>query len=387
MVINCIPLIAAIIAVAACLYASYTDFKRGIIPNKLTLPLIVVGLILNGIYAILIDNLLLIISATIITGVIFALGYLFWKMGAWAGGDVKLFTALAALLAIYPPIINYNILNYQMPFYATYPFPFTLVINSILSMLPFLLIYVVYIGFKRKPKVLKELTEPVREYKKNLVSALIVSSAAYIAVFIILHLPFRNLIMIFILIVILSAVITKLPRLIKAAVISIAMILSLIQNLEVTIYGFIILFIIITATAIIKKLLTKANKEALQDDYKISELEKGMISAHNLYQKGDEIYYDDQGFFDKIREAIKTGDLFLMTAPKGKLLVGTLAAGLEDKDIELLKKLSQEGKISDTYKVKKGVPFAPSILIGLLISLFIGDLVIILFNIVGWLLY
>jgi preflagellin peptidase FlaK len=387
MVFNYIPLIAGIIAVAACLYASYTDFKSGIIPNKLTFPLIAVGLILNAVYAILMGNLLLIISAAIITGVIFALGYLFWKMGAWAGGDVKLFTALAALLAIYPPIINYNILNYQMPFYATYPFPFTLILNSILSMLPFLLIYVIYIGFKRKPQVLKELTEPIREYKKNLVSALVVSSAAYIAVFITFNLPFRNLIFSFILIIVLSVVISKLPKLVKAAVVSVSMILSLIQNLEVTTYGFIILFIIITATAIIRKLLTKANKEALQDDYKISELERGMISAYNLYQKGDEIYYDDKGFFDKIREAIKTGDLFLVTAPKGKLLVGTLAAGLEDKDIELLKKLSHEGKISDTFKVKKGVPFAPSILIGLLISLLVGDLVIILFNIVGWLLY
>jgi len=386
MVFNYIPLIAGIIAVAACLYASYTDFKRGIIPNKLTFPLIAVGLFLNVVYAVLIGNLLLFISATIITGMIFALGYLFWKMGAWAGGDVKLFTAMAALLSIYPPIINYNILNYEMPVYAVYPFPFSLILNSILSMLPFLLIYVIYIGFTRKPQVLKELTEPVRNYKKTLVSALVVSTAAYIAVFITFQLPIRNIIMIFIFIVILSLIISKLPKLVKALVISGIMILSLIQNLEVTIYGFIILLITITVIGIIRKLLSKANKEALQDDYKISELEKGMISAYNLYQKGDEIYYDDKSFTGKIREAVKSGNIFLLTAPRGKLLVGTLAAGLEDKDIELLKKLQQEGKIPDTFKVKKGVPFAPSILIGLLISLFIGDLVIILFNIVGLLL-
>lgn len=382
MVFNYIPIIAGLIAVVACLYASYTDFKKGIIPNKLTFPLIVVGLLLNVVYAVLIGNLLLIISAAIITVVIFALGYLFWKMGAWAGGDVKLFTALAALLAVYPPIINYNILNYEMPVYAVYPFPFSLILNSILSMLPFLLIYVIYIGFTRKPQVLKELTEPVRNYKKTLVSALVVSTAVYIAVFITSQLPIRNIIMIIIFIVILSMIITKLPKLVKALVISGIMILSLIQNLDVTIYGFIILLITITVIGIIRKLLSKANKEALQDDYKISELKEGMISAYNLYQKEDEIYYDDKGFFNKIKESIKTGDIFLLTAPKGKLLVGTLAAGLKDEEIELLKKFQQEGKIPDTFKVKKGVPFAPSILIGLLISLFIGDLVIILFNVV-----
>lgn len=386
MVFNYIPLIAGIIAVAACLYASYTDFKRGIIPNKLTFPLIAVGLFLNVVYAVLIGDLLLIISATIITVMIFALGYLFWKMGAWAGGDVKLFTALAALLAVYPPIINYNILNYEMPVYAVYPFPFSLILNSILSMLPFLLIYVIYIGFTRKPQVLKELTEPVRNYKKTLASALVISTAAYIAVFITFQLPIRNIIMIFIFIVILSLIITKLPKLVKALVVSGIMILSLIQNLEVTIYGFIILLITITVIGIIRKLLSKANKEALQDDYKINELKEGMISAYNLYQKEDEIYYDDKSFTGKIKEAVKSGNIFLLTAPRGKLLVGTLAAGLDDKDIELLKKLQQEGKIPDTFKVKKGVPFAPSILIGLLISLFIGDLVIILFNVVGLLL-
>jgi len=142
-----------------------------------------------------------------------------------------------------------------------------------------------------------------------------------------------------------------------------------------------------TATAVVRKLMTKASKEALQDDYKINELKEGMISAYNLYQKGDEVYYDDKSFFDKIGEAVKTGDIFLLSAPKGKLLVSTLAAGLKNEDIELLKKLSSEGKISDTFRVKKGVPFAPSILIGLVISLLIGDLVIILLGVLNWLLY
>ena len=39
MIIN-IPLIAIIISIAACIYASYSDLRWGIIPNKLTFPLI-----------------------------------------------------------------------------------------------------------------------------------------------------------------------------------------------------------------------------------------------------------------------------------------------------------------------------------------------------------
>src|ERR1039458_9832200 len=149
MLVN-IPLITIIIAVVACVYASYSDLKEGVIRNKLTFPLIAIGIVLNAIYVFTSTaSIFLFIECVVVTGVIFALGYIFWKMGAWAGGDVKLFTALAALLPfyaipLYPPLVNYQILGLQFPAEAIYPFPFTLIINSILSILPFLLIYVFY---------------------------------------------------------------------------------------------------------------------------------------------------------------------------------------------------------------------------------------------------
>lgn len=382
-----IPLIAAIIAVLACIYASYSDLKRGIIPNKLTFPLIVVGLVLDGIYAVMIGNYWLIVSAGIITLVIFILGYLFWKMGAWAGGDVKLFTALAALLCIYPPLINYQILNYQMPVYANYPFPFTLIINSILSMLPFLLIYVLYIAVKYKPHLLGELVSPVKNYRKNIILALVITSAVTLTIFIVPYLPFQVILISLILIYLISFVISKLPESFKLVLIAVVTVYALYQNIEVTITGIVVLFLSLSFVQIIRKLLTKVSKEALQDDYKINELKEGMIPAHNLYQSGDKIYYDDKSFFEKIKEAIKTGDISKISTSRGKLLISTLAAGLKEEDIELLNKLSMEDEIPDTFKVKKGVPFAPSILIGLVISLLIGDLAIIFLNILNWILY
>lgn len=383
-----ITLIATIIAVLACIYASYSDLKRGTIPNKLTFPLIGLGLVLNGLYSFLTGNFWFIIAAAIITVVIFILGYLFWKMGAWAGGDVKLFTALAALIPFstsmissYPINLNYTIFNIQMPIYGAYPFPFTLIINSILSMLPFLLIYVLYIAIKNKPYLLKELFAPIKDYRKNFLLTLVVTAAGTITLNITPYLPIKSIFISLILIFILSFLINKLPNLVKAVLVAAITAIALYQNLQVTIIGIIILFILIVATEIIRKLLTKVSKEALQDDYKINELKEGMIAANNLYQKDNEVYYDDKSFIQKIRESLQTGDISRMSAPRGKLLISTLAAGLRDEDIELLKKLSAEDKISETFKVKKGVPFAPSIFIGLLISLFIGDLAIIFLNV------
>jgi preflagellin peptidase FlaK len=379
-----IPLITTIIAIAACLYASYSDLKRGIIPNKLTFPLIGVGIILNGIYALMIGEIWYIIICLVVTGFIFVLGYIFWKLGAWAGGDVKLFTALAALLPFYPALVSYKILGVQFPLEATYPFPLTLIINSILSILPFIMIYVFYVVAKTKPYLMDELLSPVKEYKKNLLLALVITSSVTITIFISQQIRLQIVIISLLLIYLLTMVISKLPNYVKAVLVSLVVVASLFYSFNITIISIITLFISLTVVKIIRQLLTSVSKKALQDEYPLEELSEGMIPAHNVYERDDEVYVDEKSFISKIKEAFKTRNLNIITAPPGKRLVGTLAAGLTPDDIELLKKLRDEGKISDKFRVKKGVPFAPSIFIGLLISLFIGDIAFMLQIIISW---
>ena len=383
-----IPLITVIIAIAACIYASYSDLKRGIIPNKLTFPLIAIGIVLNGIYAFMIGEFLFILVCVVVTGVIFGLGYLFWKMGAWAGGDVKLFTALAALIPFAPVFVSYQILGVPFPVEGVYPFPLTLIINSILSILPFLLIYVFYVVVKTKPHLIGELTAPIKkDYKKNIVLTLVITSAVTLTYFISQQLRIQIIIISLILIYLLALVISKLPNYVKAVLVSVVTAAALFYNFKVTLISIVVLFISIIIIEIVKKLLTTVSKEALQDDYPLEKLHEGMIPAYNLYQRDDEIYVDDKSFTDKIKETFKTRDFSILTAPPGKRLVGTMAAGLTSKDIDLLKKLKDEDKIPNTFRVKKGVPFAPSIFIGLLISIFVGDLAYILQKILFWIFY
>jgi preflagellin peptidase FlaK len=382
-----IPLIAIIIAIAVCIYASYSDLRWGIIPNKLTFPLIGVGIILNGIYYITTGNLLLLLGTLIITLLVFLFGYLFWKMGAWAGGDVKLFTALAALIPFYPTLLNYQLFNITLPITASYPFPLTLIINSILSMLPFLLIYVLFIVIKNKKYLIGELLSPVKDYRKNIVLTLVITSSVTLAYFITPHLPFQILIVVAVLTFLLSLIISRLPNQVKAVLISLVTVFALIHNLPVTIIGIIVLFISLTVFGVLRVLLTSVSREALQDDYHINELKEGMIPAYNLYENDGEVYVDDKRFTDKVRKSVKTGDLTHINNSHGKILIYNRAAGLNLEDITLLKKLVSEGRMNDNYRVKKGVPFAPSIFIGLLISLFIGDLAFILLKILNAVLY
>lgn len=373
-----IPLLATIIAILASVYASYTDITKGIIPNRLTFPLIGVGMVLNGIYAILIGDLWYLILGLIITGVIFGLGYIFWKMGAWAGGDVKLFTALAALLPFYPAVVSYQVFSHTFPMEAAYPFPFTVIINSILSMLPFLLIYVLFVAMRTKPHLLGELLSPIKEWQKNLVTTLLITSAVTISVLVVQVINYPNLILYLILIYLIVFLISKLPKYVKAGLIAVAVFYSFYTYFQVTLMGIITLLLTLIAIGMVRKLLTSVSREALQDDYPVEGLEEGMILAYKLYQTNDEVEWDEKGFFTKIKETFAKKDLTLISRPPGKLVISSLAAGLTKDDIKLLKKLRKEGKIKEEVRIKRGVPFAPSILIGLLLSLFIGDLAFII---------
>lgn len=389
MIIN-IPIICAIIAILACLYAGYSDIKKGIIQNKLTFPLIIVGLVLNGIYAFMLGSPVFIITTFLYTVLIFIFGYIFWKLGAWAGGDVKLFTGLAALLPFPVTFFNYKIMNVQFPVFATYPFPLTLIINSILSIFPFLLIFVFYVVVKTKPYLLDELLAPLKNYSKNVVLALVITSAVTITYTVIrfIHLPMWQLLIVsFILLYLLSFIISKLPGRIKAIVVTAVTVFALYSRPKATLIAVILLFISLSLFGVIRSLLTKVSREALQDDYRIEELKEGMIPAYNLYERNGEVYVDDKSFFSRFREAAKTGNILELTMPKGKLLIGTMAAGLTEENIKLLKSLLNENKIEDSFRVKRGVPFAPAIFIGLLISIFIGDLAFIVEKILYIIIY
>jgi preflagellin peptidase FlaK len=229
-----------------------------------------------------------------------------------------------------------------------------------------------------------ELLSPVKEYKKNLLLALVITSSVTITIFISQQIRLQIVIISLLLIYLLTMVISKLPNYVKAVLVSLVVVASLFYSFNITIISIITVFISLTVVKIIRQLLTSVSKKALQDEYPLEELSEGMIPAHNVYERDDEVYVDEKSFISKIKEAFKTRDLNIITAPPGKRLVGTLAAGLTSDDIKLLKKLRDEGKISDKFRVKKGVPFAPSIFIGLLISLFIGDIAFMLQIIISW---
>jgi preflagellin peptidase FlaK len=238
--------------------------------------------------------------------------------------------------------------------------------------------FIFYIAMKRKPHLMDELLSPIKkDYKQNILLSLVITAAAAIILEIRLFIDYP-MILSLILTILLIMVISKLPDKLEAVVVTVAVAFALYSRLELTLISIGFLLVSITFVNIVRKVLTSVSREALQDDYRISQLKEGMIPAYNMYELDGEIQIDDTGFFSKAKEAVKTGDISKLSGPKGKLVVGALAAGLQKKDIDYLKDILKEGKIEDNLRIKRGVPFAPSILIGLLISLFIGDLAVII---------
>jgi Flp pilus assembly protein protease CpaA len=119
--------------------------KKRIIPNRLTFPLIGIGIVFYALLGVLSSlglagpspvfarwGLWIIFLGAFGAAFAFGIGYALWLTGGWAGGDVKLFTALGALLPFYAAPFTGNI---------PYPFPITILFNSVIVMLPVLLVY------------------------------------------------------------------------------------------------------------------------------------------------------------------------------------------------------------------------------------------------------
>jgi len=97
--------------------AAYTDYKTGIVPDKLSHFMIASGAILAPI----VYNDLIFVYG--VAAAVFGLGFLMYSFGQIGGGDVKLFTAIALLVPYYPevmkPLAEYIGIN---PVSPVYPF-------------------------------------------------------------------------------------------------------------------------------------------------------------------------------------------------------------------------------------------------------------------------
>jgi preflagellin peptidase FlaK len=116
------------LSLAVLAIAAYTDFKSREVPDSLTFPAIALGITLHAAESAFSGSLLPILLSVSGAALALASTYALWRLGAIAGGDVKLLTALAALVPAYG---------------AGYPIFFAIVlVNGILVAAPYFFAYV-----------------------------------------------------------------------------------------------------------------------------------------------------------------------------------------------------------------------------------------------------
>jgi len=358
------------------LIGSYTDFKERIISNKLTYSGIAIGILIHLIQSYYSNDYFVVGTAIAVTIATFIASYGLWKIGVWAGGDVKLFTALAALnpfnLGIIRDVIG---LKYSLLASISIPiFPLTLFIFSIFSMLPYGALLSINV-LKKRNDLRKELIE---EMKKRVLQS-VQLMMLLVGLNYVLEKFISDGIILFVLVIAAIIVSAKLNEKIRIGISLLLFGFALYSDFMISLQGFITGFVFVFLLYFFLKMFSFSRKYALKKKIKVNELEEGMIPAVSFYEVEGKIIEKKGLSMASIINNIRNNNLEALMQemhPKGKEIVSNRkAAGIEEKEIELIKKLVSEKKIGSEIEIKLTAPMIPAVLIGYVLVNITGDLI------------
>ena len=298
--------------------ASYTDIKTHEINPKIPEFLIITGLLFHAIQSYLINSLTPLLLSIGMMLLAFAFSYALFLIGGWAGGDVKLFTALGAILP------SYGKLNF---------FPFYSLAAALLAVFPFIIIYVGYHllfvkGIYKKSK--KILLEAVN---KSIEAPFLILSGY-------LFYYFTSSPLLSILVPLLLYILKK-PGFIISVILTVYYFyLNFLNSFIQFSYSFWITFLALIFISFYKI----AKKHILRQTIPVTKLKEGDILAKNLIKQKNKYIFKENS----------------LLKPQKNMVLFASASGLEKKDIKLLKKLGFK-----KIEVKKSIPFVPIFTLGI----------------------
>lgn len=87
---------------------SIYDLKTRQVPHALTYGLIGFAFTSRFILSIIQKDIKILIYSIIALIICYAVGYLLYKIKAWGGADVRIFTAIGVFMPVYPPYFDFN---------------------------------------------------------------------------------------------------------------------------------------------------------------------------------------------------------------------------------------------------------------------------------------
>lgn len=349
--------------------ACYTDLKERRVPNKLNLGLIVLGVIAHSANAVISGEYFFLGSYFIVVLGAFAFSWIVWRMGAWAGGDAKLFTALAALNPF-----NLNYLNNALGlgFYESKAmiFPLTFFVWAVLSMLP----YGLFITVRAIAKSKKALKEVLSDLAKKVFDTAKYSSAIVGLNVLLGFLGFSSW-----LVIPLLFAIPLVKHEVKWAVVGGVFVWALVFDPLRALADLLYVFLALYGFYLALKLYSVSRKYALRETVKVRDLAEGMIPAKSVYLvKGKARVFDGLDMKKVLKHLIhrEIGKALEAVRPQGELVVSSSrAAGMDKGEVKKLKELSGKGLLPKTMEVKKSNAFVPAMILGYVIVNVCGDVI------------
>jgi preflagellin peptidase FlaK len=349
--------------------ATYTDLKSRIVPNWLSYSAIVAGLVLHAIQSSVENSLEPLAFSISGAAICFVFAYILWKIGAWAGGDVKLFTAIGALMPVFYPLTEAEIISSWL-FVSLPLFPFLIFTNSILIALPFVVLYVIHRLIVRSPDYL------LRFLRNVLRETIMLALSIYAAVFLMLSFGLHP-ISIPVMLIALALVKAKWLRYSIVALLSILnMMFGSLAYLPELLIGAFIAVMIFAFIGERKEII----QLTLREKVKLWDLEEGMIAGETLYTEKGKLKVREQPDLLKMAFRGKLKEILASTKPvKNELISERRAAGITSEEIKKLLRLRKQGKFSrDWIWVKQSVPMIPIVLLGSIASFIAGDILYVL---------
>lgn len=289
-----------------------------------------------------------------------AFAYALYRIGAWAGGDVKFFTALMASLPLYLP--------FYRPLLITAPI--SIFLTSALLLVPITLLY----NFS-------EIFVFRREFKKVFVDSVINSAKSTILAFSCLFIISRfsevyNSPLLILAFLVFSFVIS-IPLKVALPIMLVGL---LFLRLDHYISLVLVLFFASLGLQFLRGAFGILTKRVLTKPVLVSRLREGLIPAETLYIAGKKIrrWSPDEAFREitkllSMGRRVRPYRMFADLKPRGKLIVDSLKArGITLSEIKQLKSL----KVKQIL-VKESLPFAPVIAAAFLVYKYV--------DILGWL--
>ncbi|MDP2666999.1 MAG: prepilin peptidase [Candidatus Diapherotrites archaeon] len=363
------PLISFFLSLIGLAVGTYTDFKERIIPDGVTYSLLFLGILfaLASFFQTGDLNQLLITGAVIL--LTFLAAYLLWKLGAWAGGDVKLFTGLAALNPYNPFLLGsffgISFVWEGLPLFRPSDWPifmFSLFLFSIIMFIP----YTAFLSLLAlKDKSLRQ------EWINQSLSALLRSSHIILwSGFVLYFLPTATWEILPVLLI-LSFSPKPLQYLIAVGgAFSLFLNPALFPTLALS-------FLALAGISLLISWFGFAKKHVLVQIRPITSLHEGEIPGELIVVEHGKPARKTRPPLATLIKAKTPAEVMQWFIPPVHSLVlanPLSAAGLTDDQLSQLKSLVKKGELENHIRIKASAPFVPAVLLAYLLLNLLGDI-------------